>query len=88
VTTDDITMSSSSDLAHAVERLRMRAWKRNRDRLNEVVAQVYLTHRGRPAEMIASVLKRKATSVLYEPTMETLRPAAEAISRSNLFTFT
>lgn len=81
-------LTVSSDLADSLERLRERAWERNRIRLNEVTAEVYLTHRGRPAEMIAAVLKHRATSVVYEPTLESMRPAAEAISRNIAYTFT
>jgi hypothetical protein len=60
---------------------------RNRARLNEVSEQLYLTHRGQPAERILAVMMRRATSAVYQPTEDTLRPAAKAISQGRSFTF-
>ncbi len=71
----------------AADELRRRADIRNRDRLNEVFSQVYETHCGAPSNTILALLLSKARSPYYEPSEETLRPAADAIRAGRLYTF-
>jgi hypothetical protein len=70
------TLQDGSDMAAAMARLNDRLDERNRDRLNEAIAEVYLTHQHRPVELIMAVLMRKTMSAVYEPRLVTLRPAA------------
>jgi hypothetical protein len=79
--------SSSPDVQRNAAELSKRVAARNRARLNDVCEQLYVTHRGQPAERILAVMMRRATSAVYQPTEDTLRPAAKAISQGRPFIF-
>jgi hypothetical protein len=79
--------SSGSDMQPWAAERSKRVAARNRARLNEVSEALYVTHRGQPVDRILAVMMRRATSAVYQPTEDTLRPAATAISQGRQFTF-
>ncbi len=89
MSTDDIDpeLLNGSDMASAARRLRLEVAVRQRRKLNETSEAVFTSHAGRPADEVLEALRRKTTSAQFEPTEETLRSAADAISTGQRYIF-